>query len=138
VNSVLLFIYLFILAKYKKFFAKFSRETNFFPNFILPISFSKNGEEKKTLRVPASVPFVLALRGEDVSLRRAFVSLSPSSSLMLLSLGVLANALASLAIVSQSIRFQEKEVDKVETPQQMPCCRCNPSLFSVFVVFFFC
>jgi len=93
--------------------------------------------KKKTLRVPASVPFVLALR-EDVSLRRAFVSLSPSSSLMLLSLGVLANALASLAIVSQSIRFQEKEVDKVETPQQTPCCRCNPSLFSVFVVFFFC
>jgi hypothetical protein len=93
--------------------------------------------KKKTLRVPASVPFVLALRGEDVSLRRAFVSLSPPS-LMLLSLSVLANALASLAIVSQSIRFQEKEVDKVETPQQTPCCRCNPSLFSVFVVFFFC
>jgi hypothetical protein len=56
---------------------------------------------------------------------------------MLLSLGVLANALASLAIVSQSIRFQEKEVDKVETPQQTPCCRCNPSLFSVLLFFFF-
>jgi hypothetical protein len=42
-----------------------------------------------------------------------FVFLSPS-------LGVLANAFASLAIVSQSIRLQEKEVDKVETSQQRP------------------
>lgn len=39
---------------------------------------------------------------------------------MLLSLGALANALASLANVSQSIRLQEKEVDKVETSQQRP------------------
>jgi hypothetical protein len=96
----------------------------------LPISFSKNGGKKKhwnfSLEVPTYLPnyvclqaFLLFLYCEDVSLRRAFVFLSPSS-LKLLSLGALANALASIAIVSQSIRFQEKEVDKVETPQQRP------------------
>jgi hypothetical protein len=56
---------------------------------------------------------------------------------LLLSLGVLANALAALAIVSQSIRLQEKEVDKVDTSQKRPAAVViHHYLVSVLFLFF--
>jgi len=124
------------------------RKTKFFQILFCQFLFRKMAKEKTLeLLSGGALPTCVCackrsfcfLRCEDVSLRRSFVCFFFLLLLsLLLSLGVLANALAALAIVSQSIRLQEKEVDKVDTAQKRPAAVAIHHYLVSLCCFFFC